>query len=301
MKLFRIAYIMLILMILTVCTVPTVFSAEKGTVYSEIITSVQKNEKISIPIKIKNAEALMGFKLSFTPSGEELKVDSVASGELTENGFLNHNADINENTFDVVWSGTEAIGKDGTLCVLNLECVEDFKSFSFEVTYNQADTFDESFEDVELLCEEIIVQGIVEGEKKDYAEIIDEIVDNEKNVIDSIDSVLDKLNYEKPEDVSSENLTEFIVEVSAVVYGFSDATSTLSDDEKLDVVKELYNDREQPTATILIESSKKDKTDLKSSDNHMFLIIISIGLVVFIALVVTFLMIRRKNREKSDS
>ena len=61
MKKYRIASVMLILMILTVCTVPSVYSAEKGTVYSEMITSVKKDDSISIPIKIKNAD---GFSMT---------------------------------------------------------------------------------------------------------------------------------------------------------------------------------------------------------------------------------------------
>lgn len=300
MKLFRIASVVLILMILTVCTVPSAFSAEKGTVYSEIITSVQKEEKISIPIKIKNAKDLMGVKLSFTPSGDELKITSVESGELTQNGFFNHNADINEHTFDVVWSGTEGIGEDGVLCVINLECIENFESFSFEVTYSQADTFDEDFNDVELVCEEIIVEGVKE-EKNDYSLVIDEIVDDKKSVIESIELVLEKFNCETPEDVKSENLEEFITEISAVVDGFSDATKNLSGDEKLDVVKEIYSDNKQPNTTVSNETSEKDTADLKSPNENSYWIVISIGLAVLIVLAVALLMVRRKKDEKSNS
>ncbi len=293
MKKYRIASLMLILLILTIYTVPAAYSAEKGTVYSEIIKSVKKDDSISIPIKIKNAEALMGFKLRFTPSGNELKVRNVQSGELTQNGFLNHNADINEASFDVVWSGTEAIGNDGTICILNAECLEDFKDFSFQVTYSQQDTFDENFEDTELVCEAVTIQGTLTKSNEITNQILEK--NDEEKVVSSINSVLKKLDLKTPDDVTKEKTEEFIQSVSNAVIGFDDVTVDLSNEEKLDVVKEIYNihyeDETVPSVTEPIQDTPKN--------NFTFYIVI--GVAVAVAFVVILLIIRRKKNEKSNS
>lgn len=303
MKKYRIASVMLILMILTVCTVPSVYSAEKGTVYSEMITSVKKDDSISIPIKIKNADALMGFKLSFTPSGDELHVNDVESGDLTENGFLNHNADINEGAFEIVWSGTEAIGKDGTICILKAECVDDFKAFSFDVSYSQADTFDESFDDIELLCETVVLEGILIEESSDFEDIANEIVsdENKESVSDSVNTTLEKLGCKTPDDVTEENVEEFIEEISDSVSGFSTATENLSVDEKLDVVKELYKITNEQATTSAKSEPTVDTLDTKEPKDYTVLIVMSLSVAFAVVLVVVLLIIRRKKNEKSNS
>ncbi len=293
MKKYRIASLMLILLILTVCTVPTSYSAEKGTVYSEIITSVNKKDSISIPIKIKNAQALMGFKLSFTPSGNELKVNNVQSGELTQNGFLNHNADINESSFDVVWSGTEAIGNDGTICILNAECVEAFKDFSFQITYSQQDTFDDNFNDIELVCEAVTIQGTLTENNEIANEILEK--NDEEKVVSNIDSVLEKLDLKTLDDVTEDKTEEFIESISDVVIGFASATEDLSNEEKLDIVKDIYNTHYEDETVASSTSPAKD-----TPKNNSFIFIV-IGFAVVIAFVVILLIIRRKKNEKSNS
>lgn len=293
MKKYRIASLMLILLILTVCTVPTAYSAEKGTVYSEIATSVNKNDLISIPIKIKNAQALMGYKLSFTPSGNEVKVNSVQSGELTQNGFLNHNADVNEASFDVVWSGTEAIGNDGTICILNAECAEAFKEFSLEITYSQPDTFDENFDDIELVCKAVTIQGTLTESNEIANEILEK--NDEEKLVSSIDSVLEKLDLKTFEDVTEQKTEEFIESVSDAVIGFSTATEDLSVEEKMDVVKEIYNTHYEA------ETVSSSTSPAKAIPNNNSLIFIVTGVTITIVFVVILLIIRRKKNEKSNS
>lgn len=305
MQKYRIASIMLILITLAVCAVPSVFSAEKGTVRTEEIVKLEKDDAISIPVVVENSEALMGFKLSFTPSGDEVQVTAVKSGELTENGFFNHNADIKDGTFDVVWSGTEAVDNDGVVCYLQAECKEDFDEFIFEISYSQPDTFDEEFNDVELNCENIVLKGnksaesvdeTEDVENSDYSDIAQNIIENKgkDNTLAAIESVLEKYNCDSPDDVSEDYIVDFLEDISVLVKTFDSATVDFDNDEKLEIINEIYRSLEEDKATD--ETDKPATIDTPESDNGgNYVITISIiGISVIVLIVVGLLLRRRK-------
>ncbi len=304
MQRYRIASIVLVFVILTMCTVPTVFSAEKGTVQAEEVATLSKSDEISIPIALENADELMGFKLRFTPSGNEVKVSDVKSSKLTENGFFNHNADIKDGTFDVVWTGTEKIGSDGVICYLQAECMEDFTEFSFDVTYSQADTFDEAFNDVELVCETVVLQGNKSAEsvaksesitKPNNSQIAEEIIKSDEKAVEKLDTILEKYNYNSPDDVSDEQLENFISDVSNSVDGFEEITKDCDDDEKLEIVKDILDTKVDEKATEGLDTPSE-----KTENDYTFIIVISVVCVAVVLVVTALLIIRRKKHEKDN-
>lgn len=316
---YKFASILLILVALTMCAVPSAFSAEKGAVHSEEIKNLKKDDTFSIPVTLENAKSLMGFKLTFTPSGDEVEVVDVKSGELTQNGLFNHNADINDGTFDVVWTGTESIGDDGIICYLQAECVEDFDSFNFEISYSQPDTFDENFDDIELICKAIELKGVVSSQATEVtnidtdntsiSELVEVIVKNNdsENIVNKIDAVLEKYNYDLLDDVDDEHIKEFVEDFCDISEEFDLATKELDDNEKLEVLKEIYktvDDIDKVNNDDEMDNQEKDTQDEKFTilplkENNLFILILPIGLLAVIIISV-LLIKRRKKHEKID-
>ncbi len=140
----------------TRCDATDTRNVETTTVYSDSISAVAGSE-ISVPVRIKNNSGAMGFALEFEYDSTVLTPVSVEKGSLITSG-LDDNllGDAVPGKFKVVWYSTENLTDNGILLYLNFT-VSDRASgnTTIGVNYIQDDTFNESFEDVVLTCEDI--------------------------------------------------------------------------------------------------------------------------------------------------
>lgn len=126
-------------------------------VSSQDITA-QAGETIAVPLNISNNTGIMGafFRLSFDE--EALIPDCVLQGELLSNGSFDYNSIPGTDRTDIVWTGTSEIAQDGELCTAYFTVADSAKGdYTVNITYLQGDTFNEHYEDVKLVCENVTV------------------------------------------------------------------------------------------------------------------------------------------------
>ena len=133
-----------------------VFASQAPTVSSDDI--VLTEAETLIPVKIKNNSGLMGYKITVKYDKAKLQVCSVTKGDVSSKGnfITNFNTDID--TFDIVWNNTDNVTKDGNLFVISAKAKKNASGKTeISLSYSQPDTFDVTYTDVRLECEDISV------------------------------------------------------------------------------------------------------------------------------------------------
>lgn len=169
-------------------------AADNALVYADKI-GTKPNSIFFVPVNIKGNPGLMGFKLTVSYDKEVLSLPVVTRGTVTQGGMLNDSIGItDEGTFDVVWTNDSAVANDGTLLVLSFNVDDtDVKNTTLKLSYSQADTFDESYNDVVFDCKDIEISFGGEDTSNVYAGEIKE--PNYSDIIVSVDAALKELNF----------------------------------------------------------------------------------------------------------
>ena len=85
-------------------------------------------------------------------------IPKVTSGNVTAKGMLNDSIlNSSAESFDVVWTGTENVEGAGVLFTVSVDVMQnaELKDYKIALSFSQADTFNEKYEDVFLDCKEI--------------------------------------------------------------------------------------------------------------------------------------------------
>lgn len=145
--------------LLLVTSVFTVFALTKPTVYVDYNDNAVAGQTLSVPVAIKNNTGLMGFRINIDYDSNVLTPISVSYGDAIQGGIQdNIEGDAKEGNFCVYWAGTENVNENGVLFYANFEVSKyAFDSTEIQLSYSQADTFDENFNDVELECESKLI------------------------------------------------------------------------------------------------------------------------------------------------
>ena len=117
-----------------------------------------RGETIAVPVKISSNSGLMGYRLTFTYDDDILTPVSAVAG----NGFAGNSDNsigITEGKFDVVWSNSANIAINGDIVVLTFKVNDNavFGKSEVEISYTQSDTFDEEWNDINLVCSDFVV------------------------------------------------------------------------------------------------------------------------------------------------
>ena len=111
----------------------------------------------TVPVYIKGNPGIMGLKLTFSYDSDIIKPVSAIAGNLLSQGTMDDSiSSANTNMFSVVWVGSDDMTQDGHLFDLKFEMLsEDVTDTEVSVTYSQEDTYNSSWDNVELLCEKL--------------------------------------------------------------------------------------------------------------------------------------------------
>lgn len=146
--------------IMIVTSVLTVFAVSNPTIYADEI-SVESGSTTRIPIKISNNNGLAGVKLQFDYDATMLTPISVEAGDVFTSGLQdNIEGDAEEGSFNVYWASSNGdnVSANGILFYLNFDVKDNVSGKTqIDLMYDQPDTFDEDFNDVELNCQSISV------------------------------------------------------------------------------------------------------------------------------------------------
>ena len=116
------------------------------------------DETVLIPVNIKDNSGIMGFKITVEYPSDIIEIISVSRGSITSSGNFNTNLGTSADVFDVLWNNVEDITDDGTLFVIAATAKKQIKDETIiRISFSQPDTFNESWEDVQLKCENIII------------------------------------------------------------------------------------------------------------------------------------------------
>lgn len=155
------------LLCIILCPLLTCIAAPKAEVYIEN-TSAKSGSVIFVPLYIKNNPGLMGFRITVRYDAEVLSPRAAARGTVTESGLFEDSAASSEDaSVDVLWNNTKEIKKDGTLAILGFDCsAAAAEKTELKISFTQADTFNEQYEDVVLTCKGAVIDFGAEVQMK---------------------------------------------------------------------------------------------------------------------------------------
>ena len=129
-------------------------------VYADNITIT--DSIVVVPVLIQGNQGIMGFRLTFSYDSSILYATSVARGTILSAGMIENTiSNTLSESFDVVWNNSDDVRGDGELLRLTFNLVGDLQEETIiTVTYNQTDTFDSLWNDVEFICEPLTVSKL---------------------------------------------------------------------------------------------------------------------------------------------
>lgn len=224
-----------------------VFASQAPTVSSDDI--VLTEAETLIPVKIKNNSGLMGYKITVKYDKAKLQVCSVTKGDVSSKGnfITNFNTDID--TFDIVWNNTDNVTKDGNLFVISAKAKKNASGKTeISLSYSQPDTFDVTYTDVRLECEDISVT-FEKNEKTTAAAPTsttkkiqqNSLVADDSQILDAVNALLRKEGKSSLDEIDDRE--QFLKELN-------EALNTITSSDKNNItdfgfLKEAYNNAYQ--------------------------------------------------------
>lgn len=142
------------------CSFYVVGGSQSGSVvYADAFYAIP-GETIEVPVYIANNTGIMGFKLNFTYNQDLITPVSVAAGNITNlpSSWFNDSIGTTEqNTFSALWNNTEEVTANGEILILTFKVNDNapYGTADIDVSFSQADTFNEDYDDVKLICNDI--------------------------------------------------------------------------------------------------------------------------------------------------
>ena len=111
-----------------------------------------KGEMFTVPFYFSGANALMGYQLRLRYDETQIKAVSVKDNNLFKGSFSNN---ILDGLVIVNWADSDGHSESGKVFEVTFEVLTDEEvDTQIKVEYQQDDTFDESYSDVEMICED---------------------------------------------------------------------------------------------------------------------------------------------------
>lgn len=131
-------------------------ATNSATISAEQTGYAKPGQTVTIPVKISNNPGIMGFSVSVKYDKTVLTPVYASAGTII-NGLFDDSIETSEpGSFDVVWSGTENCTQNGILFNVTFDVNSNASGTTkIELSYSQADTFNENWQDVVLNCEDI--------------------------------------------------------------------------------------------------------------------------------------------------
>ena len=195
-------------------TVPALAAGTVAILSAEDV--VLSDNTILVPVNISNNPGIMGFKVSASYPTELIEISSITAGSVTAKGNFIHNVGKVAGQVDVIWYSTEQTTDDGSLFVLTVKPIDSFvegESTKITLTFSQADTFNEKYEDVAFDCRSINVSyGYPSQQPTDNnlptVEKPSEVAVTDEQIIDAVDAALDNTESGNIEGIDSDTVDE---------------------------------------------------------------------------------------------
>ncbi len=236
-----------------------------------IVSSSRINTETSdeqlITVNISGNNGIMGFKLHFEYDSAKVEITEVNKGAVTSSGMMNDNINAKENCFDLLWNSTKNAYGDGSIAVVNLKSLTN-EAYKINVSYSIPDTFNESWEDVKIICYPICTDNFdFEALKEETMENV-ELTDLNEYTADSaeitnvqteiiISDVLEDMPIENLDKLSSDDKAHILNTVNSQISAAFDRREYYSDYDKLvnDYKERLSDKLKEDVQTLDTEKS----------------------------------------------
>ena len=257
-------------LILFSCTT-NVCAQNTATITSDVINQDTKEEQM-ISIHINNNLGIMGFKLHFEYSDDSVEIISAHKGEVTQKGNLNHNIGNKNGSFDVMWNNTSDTILNGPIVVLRVKSLTD-KPFKITVSYSQADTFNEQYQDVVLDCNDIVSSNSLSESDKEITteKAPDEITGiTDDLLVDIISDVLKENNIKSLENINQDTKEKILIKVNQQIESITNKKNYYNSFEDLqkDYVRLLKDKLITDADSLKTEDTPKDIIDKYKEENN---------------------------------
>ena len=126
-------------------------NADKPAIIYTDGSVILKDGYVDIPVYINNNHGIMGFAMNVTYDSSLLEPVSVTKSPLISNGSFDNNIGAVPGNVKVVWNNTEDVVNNGLLYTVRFRVLDaDITEIPISVSYSQADTYNENWEDVLL-------------------------------------------------------------------------------------------------------------------------------------------------------
>lgn len=124
----------------------------KKPIVSADSISANAGEIVTVPVRISDNCGLMGYNISVKYDSEILTPVSATQGSAISGGLFDTGIETSQDdSFNVIWSGSENVNQNGVLFNIVFEVSEKaIGETLIELGFNQSDTFNESFDDIQL-------------------------------------------------------------------------------------------------------------------------------------------------------
>lgn len=139
---------------------------------------VMAGEQFDLPVQFESMSELMGFSIVISYDSTVFTPVDISRGSAFTSGSMNDNREKAEGHLKVVWTGTENVAANGTAFVATFSTNSRAESgqHTFEISYIPADTFNETWQDVVLNCQDttVTVRAHLDNYVYPYGNIVQE-------------------------------------------------------------------------------------------------------------------------------
>lgn len=132
--------------------------AEESNLVAAVVDGIEFLDDSSylIPLCLTQNTGIMGFRIRLECIDDNVRIYSVSRGSVTADGVFDSNVQVDgSQVVDILWNNVENVEKDGSLMYIGVTVLEPNEQIRLNVSFEQADTFNEKYEDVILQCREI--------------------------------------------------------------------------------------------------------------------------------------------------
>lgn len=232
-----------------------------NSVKAKVINQVSAGTLISedestykIPVIISNNTGIMGFKICFRIDSDKVMISNIACGEAFTNGMFNYSLTKDQNQADILWSGTENVNDDGNMFYVYVKQKESFTDeIVIHLSYSQEDTFNDNYEDVQLVCSDIDVNTSETSESNNN---LKSEVKNDNNIKEIEDSIYENVTKDAWFQFLVEIADKYNITVDSIV---ADELSSNTDNENIESPTNIPSSQ-SPSLKKIIQNCNKNDT-----------------------------------------
>ena len=279
--------VFLIFILLLISTVPAFFAGTVALLSADDVKLIE--ESILVPVKISDNPGIMGFKVKVEYNTDLLLVDRVIQGSVLKKGSFFSNVGLTKGEFEIIWYNTTQVDEDGSLFVLSVSPTSEFEEegkTEIKLSYSQADTFNQQYDDVQFDCKNISVYYGGDTQKSITVTYADDKADDEPTdiqMISAVNTALKNKEIEKIDEIDDSVVDEVnknintILGTNVIYYDtVEEIISKYKEAVKNEYVHQINNNLDQNDVDeiirgVLDSKNVKSLSDLSDSNKHSVL------------------------------